>query len=58
MYLAGHAELVAGVVGLDLGVQGVIRKAVQQGEVGVVDVQSLLQHRQHAVPLDLLVQPL
>ena len=58
MHLPGHTEAVGLEVGYHLGVEVVVWQAVKQIEVGIINVQSLLQHSQYAVLLDLLVQPL
>ena len=58
MHLPGDAEDVGRKVGDDLRVQVVVGQPIEQIEVGIVDVQPLLQDSQHAVLLDLLVQPL
>ena len=58
MHLPGDTEDVGRKVGDDFRVQVVVGQPVQQIEVGIVDVQPLLQDSQHAVLFDLLVQPL
>ena len=58
MHLPGHAEAVGLEVGCYLRVEVVVGQPIEQIEVGIVNVQPFLQHGQHAVFLDLLVQPL
>lgn len=58
MHLPGDAEDVGRKVGDNFRVQVVVGQPVKQIEVGIIDVQSLLQDSQHAVLLDLFVQPL